>query len=283
MTLESNKYPRESTIVDISHHNSDINFDEARNHVSYFIARTGDGLTVIDRKYKKFTDEMAAKGIPFGNYMFNRFRNTSEARREAEHFWNIGNKKATTWVCDAEVSTAPNMQQCIQVFCDRLRELGAKKVGLYIGHHKYGEFGGANIKGIDFVWIPRYGNTPSYKCDIWQWTEYGNIPGIGKCDINVLYGDKSMEFFTSTGKVEIIVDKYNKVVTYQFGTNLAHDMVDILCSLGYKADLRFDSAQGLCHIETEHRQGNDLDKLTSQMDAKDIKYFYTQSESPWQF
>lgn len=97
----------------------------------------------------------------------------------------------------------------------------------------------------------------------------GNLNGTGSTDY--------------TGKVEIIVNKYNKVVTYQFGTNLAHDMVDILCSLGYKADLRFDSAQGLCHIETEHRQGNDLDKLTAQMDAKGIKYFYTQSESPWQF
>ncbi|MDA1658831.1 N-acetylmuramoyl-L-alanine amidase [Bacillus cereus group sp. TH153LC] len=85
------------------------------------------------------------------------------------------------------------------------------------------------------------------------------------------------------GKVEIIVNKYNKVVTYQFGTNLAHDMVDILCSLGYKADLRFDGLQGLVHIETEHRQGNELDKLTAQMDAKGIKYFYTQCDEPWQF
>lgn len=83
--------------------------------------------------------------------------------------------------------------------------------------------------------------------------------------------------------VVIEVNKFSKVVTYQFGSHLAHDFVDILCSLGYKADLRFDSAQGLVHVETDHRQGNELDKFTAQMDAKGIKYFYTNTEGHWNF
>lgn len=185
-------------IVDISHHNSDIDFDVARQHVGYFIARTGDGHRVntngerqgvLDRKYKQFTSQMKAKGIPFGNYMFNRFSGVASARQEAEDFWVVGDKAATSWVCDAEVSTAPNMLECIQVFVDRLRELGAKKVGLYIGHHKYKEFNGAAVKNVDFIWIPRYGAEPSFKCDLWQFTETGSIPGIGKCDINVSMND----------------------------------------------------------------------------------------------
>lgn len=85
------------------------------------------------------------------------------------------------------------------------------------------------------------------------------------------------------GKVEIIVNKYNKVVTYQFGIALAKDLCDILNGLGYASELRFTGTNGLIHVETEHRQGNELDKLTAQMDAKGIKYFYTQSEEHWQF
>lgn len=197
-SLENNRYSKEKTVVDISHHNNDINFDEARKHVGYFIARTSDGdgtYGTKDRKYKKFTDEMSSKGIPFGNYMFNRFVSVADAINEANYFWSIGNKNATSWVCDAEVTTAPNMQECIQAFVNRLRELGAKKVGLYVGHHKYEEFGAKNIKNIDFVWIPRYGKQPNFTCDLWQWTEYGNIPGIGKCDINVIQNGKDLSVF----------------------------------------------------------------------------------------
>lgn len=236
MALEGNKYSKDKTIVDISHHNSDINFDIARQHVSMFIARTGDGHRVntngerqgvLDRKYKQFVADMKARGIPFGNYMFNRFSGVVSARQEAEDFWRVGDKDATVWVCDAEVSTAPNMKECIQVFINRLRELGAKKVGLYIGHHKYQEFGGASID-CDFTWIPRYGNKPAFACDLWQWTEYGNIPGVGKCDINVLYGSKGMDFFTNGGK-EVAKDENEgktKFLNYRTGgfngTALAH-------------------------------------------------------------
>lgn len=54
-----------------------------------------------------------------------------------------------------------------QAFIDELKRLGANKVGLYVGHHKYTEFQENKVKS-DFVWIPRYGsNKPAYLCDIW--------------------------------------------------------------------------------------------------------------------
>ena len=49
----------------------------------------------------------------------------------------------------------------------------------------YAPFGMANVNS-DFVWIPRYGGKPAYPCDIWQYTETGNVAGIGKCDLNEL-------------------------------------------------------------------------------------------------
>ena len=79
-----------------------------------------------------------------------------------------------------------DMRAGTQAFIDELRRLGARKVGLYVGHHMYAPFGMANVKA-DFVWIPRYGGKkPDYPCDIWQYTETGNVPGIGKCDLNEL-------------------------------------------------------------------------------------------------
>lgn len=283
MALEGNKYPKDKTIVDISHHNSDINFDIARQHVSMFIARTGDGHRVntngerqgvLDRKYKKFVADMKARGIPFGNYMFNRFSGVVSARQEAEDFWRVGDKDATVWVCDAEVSTAPNMKECIQVFINRLRELGAKKVGLYIGHHKYQEFGGASID-CDFTWIPRYGNKPAFACDLWQWTEYGNIPGVGKCDINVLYGNKGMDFFTkkdnslNNGKVEINVGSV--IQSGGVGWGSATEIAEALVNRGVAGRIEVQT-DGIIYVVADKLSDIKLQELEHWMRSKGWAY-----------
>ncbi|MDA1614974.1 GH25 family lysozyme, partial [Bacillus cereus] len=96
--------------------------------------------------------------------------------------------------------TMADMQGGTQAFIDELRRLGAEKVGLYVGHHMYLSFGARNIEA-DFVWIPRYGgNKPAYPCDIWQYTDSGNVPGIGKCDLNRLVGNKSLSWFIDSNK-----------------------------------------------------------------------------------
>ncbi|MEC2789281.1 N-acetylmuramoyl-L-alanine amidase C-terminal domain-containing protein, partial [Bacillus thuringiensis] len=150
--------------------------------------------------------------------------------------------------------------------------------------HMYAPFGMANVN-CDFVWIPRYGgNKPAYPCDIWQYTETGNVAGIGKCDLNKLIGNKPLAWFTNQivepikkqEGVGIIVNKYNKVVTYEFGVNLISDMIQMMDKLGYTSKIisRGDN-QGLVYFETDYRQGNELDKATVWLDTKGIKYFYT--------
>ena len=41
-----------------------------------------------------------------------------------------------------------DMRAGTQAFIDELYRLGAKKVGLYVGHHMYAPFGMANVKVI---------------------------------------------------------------------------------------------------------------------------------------
>ncbi|HDR8475254.1 TPA: N-acetylmuramoyl-L-alanine amidase [Bacillus cereus] len=76
--------------------------------------------------------------------------------------------------------------------------------------------------------------------------------------------------------VEIIVNKFNKVVTYEFGVNLIPDMVQMMDQLGFTTKIvsRGDR-QGLVYFETDYRQGNELDKATAWLDAKGLKYYYT--------
>ncbi|PFI24062.1 GH25 family lysozyme [Bacillus cereus] len=187
-------------IVDISKWNGKINWDVAAAQLDLVIARVQDGSNVVDHMYQSYVSEMKRRGVPFGNYAFCRFVSENDARVEARDFWNRGDKDALFWVADVEVKTMGNMLAGTLAFIDELRRLGAKKVGLYVGHHTYKEFQADKVNA-DFVWIPRYGgNKPTYPCDIWQYTETGHVPGIGKCDLNYLVGNKSLEWFTGVEK-----------------------------------------------------------------------------------
>lgn len=182
-------------IVDISKWNGNINWDVAAAQLDLVIARVQDGSNVVDHMYQSYVSEMKRCGVPFGNYAFCRFVSENDARVEARDFWNRGDKDALFWVADVEVKTMGNMLAGTLAFIDELRRLGAKKVGLYVGHHTYKDFQADKVNA-DFVWIPRYGgNKPAYPCDIWQYTETGHVEGIGKCDLNYLIGSKSLEWF----------------------------------------------------------------------------------------
>lgn len=187
-------------IVDISKWNGNINWDIAASQLDLVIARVQDGSNTIDFMYQGYVKEMKKRSIPFGNYAFCRFISISDAKKEAQDFWNRGDKNAKFWVADVEVQTMIDMQGGTQAFIDELRRLGAKKIGLYVGHHTYVSFGARNIDA-DFIWIPRYGgNKPAYPCDIWQYTDSGNVPGIGKCDLNQLIGNKNLSWFIGSNQ-----------------------------------------------------------------------------------
>lgn len=187
-------------IVDISKWNGNINWDIAASQLDLVIARVQDGSNTIDFMYQGYVKEMKKRSIPFGNYAFCRFISISDAKKEAQDFWNRGDKNAKFWVADVEVQTMVDMQGGTQAFIDELRRLGAKKIGLYVGHHTYVSFGARNIDA-DFIWIPRYGgNKPAYPCDIWQYTDSGNVPGIGKCDLNQLIGNKNLSWFIGSNQ-----------------------------------------------------------------------------------
>lgn len=187
-------------IVDISKWNGNINWDIAVSQLDLVIARVQDGSNTVDFMYQGYVKEMKKRSIPFGNYAFCRFISISDAKKEAQDFWNRGDKNAKFWVADVEVQTMVDMQGGTQAFIDELRRLGAKKIGLYVGHHTYVSFGARNID-VDFIWIPRYGgNKPAYPCDIWQYTDSGNVPGIGKCDLNQLIGNKNLSWFIGSNQ-----------------------------------------------------------------------------------
>ncbi|WP_144508254.1 GH25 family lysozyme [Bacillus thuringiensis] len=255
-------------IVDMSKWNGNPDWDAAAKHLDFVIARVQDGSNYVDPVYKSYVAAMKARNIPFGNYAFCRFVSINDARKEAQDFWNRGDKSATVWVADVEVKTMDDMRAGTQAFIDELRRLGAKKVGLYVGHHMYEPFGMANVKS-DFVWIPRYGgNKPAYPCDIWQYTETGNVPGIGKCDLNSLIGNKSLSWFTESVTQEVVqAPKQNIIQSGAFSPYETPDVTGALTSLKMTAKFILEP-DGLTYFISDPTSAAQLKAMKEYLDRK---------------
>ncbi|MEB9684550.1 N-acetylmuramoyl-L-alanine amidase [Bacillus thuringiensis serovar pingluonsis] len=260
-------------IVDISKWNGNINWPVAKQYLDFVIARVQDGSNYVDPLYKGYVQAMKQHNIPFGNYAFCRFVSIADAKKEAQDFWSRGDKEATVWVADVEVKTMDDMRVGTQVFIDELYRLGAKKVGLYVGHHMYAPFGMANVKS-DFVWIPRYGgNKPAYPCDIWQYTETGNVPGIGKCDLNSLVGSKSLSWFTGAVQEQVQTTKLNIIQSGAFSREYIEDVMGALTSLKMTAKFILQP-DGLAYFISDPTSDAQLNAMKEYLDRRDWWYEY---------
>lgn len=259
-------------IIDISKWNGDINWNTAKPYIDFIIARVQDGSNYRDPRYQGYVSDMKRKGIPFGSYAFCRFVSIEDAKKEAQDFWERGDKSSTVWVADVEVKTMNDMKAGTQAFIDELRRLGAKKVGLYVGHHMYEPFGMSQVQA-DFVWIPRYGGSkPNYPCDIWQYTETGHVAGIGKCDMNKLIGNKPLSYFT--GSDDNSPKGYQYVRSGGFGIGLTQEVSDKMNELGTIGKIIIDPKDGVGYVQTEVLVNTELDKLTAWFDERGWWYEY---------
>ncbi|HFR4148746.1 TPA: glycoside hydrolase family 25 protein [Bacillus cereus] len=269
-------------IVDISKWNGDINWPVAKKHVDFIIARVQDGSNYVDPLYKGYVQAMKQYGIPFGNYAFCRFVSINDAKKEAQDFWNRGDKSATIWFADIEVDTMDDMRVGTQAFIDELYRLGAKRVGVYVGHHKYKQYQVEKLQRVDAVWIPRYGgNKPAYPCDIWQYADDKNggyVEGIGGCDMNKLIGSKSLSWFTEVKHPEQTVSTgggYQYVKSGGFGVSLVPEVLNAMAERGTKGQVISDPSTGIAYLQTEVLPNGELDRITAWMDDRpEGKWFY---------
>lgn len=201
-----------ATIIDISHHQvpSAIDYDKLAKEVDLVIIRTQYGSNLIDRHYKTHHKEFQKRGVPTAAYAWLRGVSVSDMEKEATDFYNRTKEfNPTFWFADVEEKSMSNMRKGTSTFIKKLRSLGAKKVGIYVGHHLYKQFN-LNLAEADAVWIPHYGKNngkanskPSYACDLHQYTDRGKLNGYnGHLDLNRIISDKKLSYFTDGEKVD---------------------------------------------------------------------------------
>lgn len=236
-------------IADISTYQGNIDWDKARQELNMVIFRASVG-NKIDTKY---VNNAKKCDIPFGVYHYFKAGTKEEAEKEAAFFYTVATQDGLDplFFCpdiEYKTQTSKTTKIVCQTILDTLRLLGAKKVGLYIGQSRY-----PYIKDIkdqfDFMWIPRYGkNTgladetyaPKFPCDVWQYTSMGHINGIpNRVDLNKLYGNKDLEWFTKGGlKIEPPLKRsffFLQWTTVRKGDNngAVQELQQVLNKLGY--------------------------------------------------
>lgn len=204
-------------IIDISHHQvpEKIDYDKLARQVKLVIIRTQYGSKLIDRHYKTHHREFRKRGISTACYAWLRGISINDMRVEATDFYNRTKEfNPTIWFLDVEEQSMADMRAGVSAYVDQLRKLGAKKIGIYVGHHLYKQFN-LNLSEVDAIWIPRYGKNngkvdklPDYPCDIHQYTENGRLDGYpGNLDLNRLTGSKPLSFFTEADKKEEVKEE----------------------------------------------------------------------------
>ena len=189
-------------IIDVSKWQGNINWAKVAKSTDLAVIRVQYGSTVEDYMHKTYESGAKANGIPYGVYSYMLASSSANARVEARNLYNRASSSAKFYVIDVEEMTSKSgesMRTIVNAYVDELRKHTNKQIGLYVAHHLYASLN-LDTKKADFVWIPRYGSVPpSYKYDLWQYTDRAKIDGInGTVDANKLASGKKVSDFLKT-------------------------------------------------------------------------------------
>ena len=201
-------------IVDISKWQGDINWEQVTPQLDFVIIKcTGDAITDdgIDPYFETNTEQCKKYSIPMHLYHYLMAYTVEDAIKEADKFYKTASPyDPQSYVLDIEgdALTTGYPVDMARAFIGELRRLGAKKVGLYTGHHAFKSYGFTRDMA-DWQWLARYGKNTGdipeedyypYECDLWQYTSNGHADGVSsRIDVSVLWGKKPMSYFTTHG------------------------------------------------------------------------------------
>lgn len=220
-------------IIDVSHHQNPtkINYDKLASQLDFVIIRTQYGSRVIDKYYKKHHEEFAKRNIPRNAYAWVRGVSISDMEAEAKDFYNRTKEfNPVVWWLDIEEKSMDDMRSGIKAYVNKLRELGVKKVGAYIGEYNLKNWN-IDLSDFDALWVPRYGRDigkpdkkPNIPCDLWQYTSKGRLDGYsGYLDLNMMLSDKPLSFYTGKeGKENVSRNSTETIHIVQKGDTLYH-------------------------------------------------------------
>ncbi|EMF0159429.1 glycoside hydrolase family 25 protein [Enterococcus hirae] len=198
-------------ILDISEHQlpSGINYDKLAGAIDGVIVRIQYGSRYLDKHYKTHIAAFQKRGIPVAVYAWIRGINKSDMEQEAIDFYNRAKAyNPAMWWLDVEEQSMGDMRGGTDAYRNKLKSLGAKKVGVYVANHLYSQFD-LDMSKFDGIWIPTYGSnngqyngsnpTATSNYNLHQYTSNGRLAGYnGPLDLSRIAKGKFSDFFGTT-------------------------------------------------------------------------------------
>ena len=194
--------------IDISAYQRNVDFNKVKaSGIDFAIIRAGYGSIPeqMDKCFMSHVKGAKAAGLHVGAYWFVYAENEKEASKNARAFIEVLSKvkglidfpvaidfEGDSTAYMRRMGVKPNKRlntNICKIIAQELQAAGYKVIMYlnpdYIHNHvNYNE-----LKGYD-LWLAQYSSSHSIKCDIWQHTSIGSVPGInGNVDMNIAYKD----------------------------------------------------------------------------------------------
>jgi lysozyme len=204
--------PSANVVVDLSHHNANVDFAIARNSgLVGVIHKATQGMKFVDPLYIPNHDQATGLGLLWGAYHFG---TGADGVEQAEFFIDtVQPDDSTLLVLDFEANPqGPSMTlEEARAFVTHVNEVTGTFPGLYAGHYLKELLGTADdpVLANCWLWLSQYGPTPVVPHNwsdwtMWQYTDGAagpkphDITGIGRCDRDTFNGsvDELRTFWT---------------------------------------------------------------------------------------
>ena len=189
--------------IDVSKHQSVINWDKVKPQIDFAILRCGFGNDIAGQDDVQFASNIAAcerLNIPYGVYLYSYATTEAMIDSEVAHTLRlIGSHKPFAVYIDMEDGSTANLGKTkltafAKRFCEAIKSKGFK-VGVYANQHWFTNY--LDVKALHdcgySIWCAKYSdNAPNIDAeyDIWQYSSKGSVDGIkGNVDMNYMYND----------------------------------------------------------------------------------------------
>lgn len=186
---------------------SEMDYDTLSDNISGVIVRVQSGSHTtkdnnasdkkgLDKSYKTHIKEFQSRGIPVAVYAYVTGNSIESMEEEATSFYEASHKyNPTFYWLDVEEKTMEDMNAGVEAFRQKLLDLGAKNIGIYVGTY-FMEEHSIDTSKFDSVWIPTYGTDSGYynaapntdlDYDLHQYTSQGRLNGFKHAlDLNII-------------------------------------------------------------------------------------------------
>lgn len=193
--------------VDVSSYNGAIDWTEASKHVDFAIIRCHQRYG-IDETFEDNYKGCVENNVPVGVYKFSYAKTIGEARKEAREVLKVLNGRRLQYPVfydlewESQIVLGSLKIQKIALAFMRVIIQAGYAVGLYCNKHWYDSYITAYLKKYYPFWIAAYASNDTGEPvsrlepkDVfgWQYSENGNVPGIGKTDMDIFYVGGSKE------------------------------------------------------------------------------------------